>query len=222
MTTTFETAKVGDKVWGMRRGWGEIHSIDTDTGYNYPVAVLFPKEGRLSYTVDGLYHKDDITQSLFWDEVVIEAPQKPMPVLEVDTKVLVWYDNMPKYKRYFSHFSSSGRVVCFDHGLTSWTAIETSEWDNWELAEQISNEAKPLTTEELKAGGWWCAEVTEECAKVFTVKGLRVFKPSRWNDEAIVFYKMDIDKNIVVKHFSVGVTRVSKQIHRIGIEFYWS
>lgn len=135
MTTTFETAKVGDKVWSMAFGWGEIERIETSITF-YPIDVYFPSViETFPYTVDGKEYPDSTYQTLFWDEVVIEAPQKPLPRPEVDTKVLVWYDNMPKYKRYFSHFSSSGRVVCFDHGLTSWTAVHTSEWDNWELAE---------------------------------------------------------------------------------------
>ena len=136
MTTTFENAKVNDKVWCMRRGWGEI--IHTLWGTRYPIQVIFPNGAFGTFTLGGLVNTGDTYQTLFWDEVKIKAPEKLMsvlPELPVDTKVIVWYDNMPKYKRYFSHFSPSGRVVCFDYGLTSWTTVQATEWDNWELAE---------------------------------------------------------------------------------------
>ena len=134
--TTFETAKAGDKVWDIRLGWGSVHHINANNVY--PVAVSFPKNGRLLYTIDGLYQKDDITQSLYWDEVKIKAPEKPTPVLAdlpVDTKVIVWDDITPKTNRHFSHLNTSGKIMCFDHGLTSWTTEQTSAWGNWELAE---------------------------------------------------------------------------------------
>ena len=32
---------------------------------------------------------------------------------------------------------------------------------------ELNDEAKPLTAEELKAGGWWCADVSEELSVGF-------------------------------------------------------
>ena len=134
MTTTFETAKVGDRVWCMRAGWGEIRD-DRRASAAYPIHVYFSNDEFKTYTVDGLYDADDITQSLFWDEVKIEAPQKPLPDLEVDAKVLVWSDHRClKLKRHFSHFEN-GVLRAFDRGHTSWTGGPTSAWPNWELAE---------------------------------------------------------------------------------------
>ena len=132
MTTTFEDAKVGDRVWDIRSGWGEVRG--TNSSVSYPIAVYFQSEEFKTYTVGGLYDEDDIIQSLFWDEVVIEAPVKPLPVLQVDTKVIVWDSSTPKTKRYFSHFSSSGEMMCFIYGMTSWTTTVTAGWDSWELA----------------------------------------------------------------------------------------
>lgn len=135
MSTTFELACVGDKVWDMGSGWGEIKRIDTSVTY-YPIDVYFPRDDETkSYTVDGKVYDDGTYQTLFWNEVVIKAPTKPLPDLPVDTKVLVWCNGKPKEKRHFSHFSSSGRIACFNHGCTSWTTIRTSEWDGWELSE---------------------------------------------------------------------------------------
>ena len=132
MTTTFELACVGDRVWSLRLGWGEI--ISMRNGLNYPLLVKFSGT-TCSFTVDGRENLH-MPRYLFWDEVVIEAPTKPLPDLAVDTKVIVWSDTTPKTKRHFSHFSPSGEMMCFVNGMTSWTTSVTSGWwENWELAE---------------------------------------------------------------------------------------
>ena len=74
MTTTFETAKVGDKVWCIMSGWGEVRGTDAPT--DYPIAVYFTSGEFKTYTVDGRYTKDDLNQTLFWGGVVIDAPTK--------------------------------------------------------------------------------------------------------------------------------------------------
>lgn len=137
MTTTFETAKVGDKVWCMVRGWGEVRELEIKN--NDLVDVYFPSLNEyVSYTFDGIYYERDTCRTLFWDEVVIEAPQKPLPKLEVDTKVIVWNRGVGKVRRHFSHFTHEGKIVCFDYGMSSWTTQNTkntTEWNEWELAE---------------------------------------------------------------------------------------
>ena len=135
MTTTFETARVGDKVWCMHTGWGEI--IDTWASVSYPIAVYFPNEIRKLYTTGGYYVDDDVSQTLFWDVVKVVAPQKPLPNLEVDTKVIVWTNPYKKQKRHFSHFVD-GRIWTFDNGSTSFSKLHTNSvtgWPHWELAE---------------------------------------------------------------------------------------
>lgn len=133
MTTTFETAKVCDRVWSVTKGWGEIIAIDDKS--SYPLSVKFDCGMYDTFDYNGYLAKTHIRQSIFWDEVKIEAPQKPLPDLAVDTKVIVWNSVVPKTKRHFSHFSPEGKIVCFDKGLTSWTSDGTSEWSKWELAE---------------------------------------------------------------------------------------
>lgn len=133
-TTTFETAKVGDRVWCMRTGWGEIREISWTA--NYPIYVCFPSGEFATYTSGGLHDECDVSQTLFWDEVVIEAPAKPMPVLQVDAKVYAWNGGNEKYKRHFSHYGFNGSIFCFNGGRTSWHGDESlEEWDHWELAE---------------------------------------------------------------------------------------
>lgn len=57
-----------------------------------------------------------------------------------------------------------------------------------------------LTAEELKAGWWWCADVSEECRSVLLAKGV---------SEAVVFRSYLRMEGL-------------KRIHRIGNDFYWS
>jgi hypothetical protein len=80
MTTTFEDAKIGDKVYSPTFGWGEITYINKSEIFrDYPICVQFNKKYGEDYefTLEGYYYKDVQIQSLFWDEVTIEAPSKP-------------------------------------------------------------------------------------------------------------------------------------------------
>jgi hypothetical protein len=131
--TTFENVKARDKVWDVHLGWGEVYLVGLDE--YFPVIVVFPDGQTRTYTEGGLYALSDANQTLFWDEVVIDAPVKPMPDLSVDAKVLVWnYGSRTKYCRHFSHFENS-KIYVFDKGTSSWTGISKSAWDHWELAE---------------------------------------------------------------------------------------
>ena len=126
--TTFENAKVGDRVWCLLYGWQTIES--TDFNINYPIAT---KKG--TYTYDGKVQLSSQNRTLYWDEIVITPPSKPLPKLEVDTKVLVWDDDETmKQKRYFSYFDSNSNIYVFVHGGTSWTSSQTAKYHNWELA----------------------------------------------------------------------------------------
>ena len=128
--TTFENAKVGDRVWCLLYGWQTIES--TDFNINYPIAT---KKG--TYTYDGKVQLSSQNRTLYWDEIVITPPSKPLPKLEVDTKVLVWDDDETmKQKRYFSYFDSNSNIYVFVHGGTSWTSSQTAKYHNWELAKE--------------------------------------------------------------------------------------
>jgi hypothetical protein len=83
MITTFETAQIGDRVYSPTFGWGEIICID---GFeHYPLGVRFKNTAIDTYyfTLEGYYYEDVPIQSLFWDEVVIEAPIKPVKLAAV-------------------------------------------------------------------------------------------------------------------------------------------
>lgn len=86
-------------------------------------------------------------------------------------------------------------------------------------SEQVADEVKPLTVEELMAGGWWCVDVSEECANAFKSKGLRVFKSSDWGrGEALIGCWLPTYGGVTRWVFAF---REGKQIHRVGNEFYW-
>lgn len=139
MTTTFENAKVGDRVWHLHCKWGTIRAIRPDKFF--PIEVKYDTGGEGSFTLSGVELITNDVATLFWDEVTIIAPPKPLPKLAVDTKVLVWNthgDTTSKTKRYFSHFSSSGNPCCFFSGRSSFTKESDAdwiEWDKYELAE---------------------------------------------------------------------------------------
>ena len=136
MTTTFEDVKVGDQMWSVEFGWGEVVSRDI---VSECFTVEFSSDEFETYCFKGARKRPlrEKMQTLFWDEVVIEAPTKPLPELEVDAKVLVWNDPKQKHKRHFSHFRD-GVIWTFDAGHTSFTRLHKNSmthWLYWELAE---------------------------------------------------------------------------------------
>ena len=127
--TTFEDAKVGDRVWCVYNGWQTIIEI-TNFSDTYPIET-----DKTLYTYDGRMAQYK-GRTLFWDEVVITPPEKPLPRLDVDTKVLV-RDTLSSepLRRYFSHFEKNGKIVTFAEGRTSWSQGDKSvvDWEYWEL-----------------------------------------------------------------------------------------
>lgn len=131
MTTTFEIAKVGDRVWSLDdRKWHTIK--DMYVGCSYPIRI----DNGYTFTIDGKRTHDG-HKTLFWDEIPIIAPTKPLPKLEVDTKVLVWNNECEtEQKRHFSYFDENEMICCFADGGTSWSSEgETMQWSYWELAD---------------------------------------------------------------------------------------
>lgn len=136
---TFTDAKAGDRVWSITEGWGVIRERRRPPT-SYPLYVDFDNGNHKTYTLWGKYNYKDHGPTLFWDEVKTETPEKPLPQLEVDAKVIVWDQDGKKYNRHFSHFDEDGRLFAFNYGHTSFTSESSPEvwvtaWANWELAE---------------------------------------------------------------------------------------
>ena len=86
--------------------------------------------------------------------------------------------------------------------------------------DKLQSEPKPLTADELKAGGWWCDDVSEECQRELSNRKLE-FKAPRWDGK---YHFCFMHSGRVYRGFSRELARVmcdDKQIHRIGNNFYW-
>jgi hypothetical protein len=74
MPDTFKNAQPGDRVWSMRHGWGTIQTIN-----DHNIFVKFANQNfNCIYTICGKFSPEDLNPSLFWDEVKIDIPRKPI------------------------------------------------------------------------------------------------------------------------------------------------
>jgi hypothetical protein len=86
MTTTFENARVGDKVWDYLRGWGEISAKSILNDTPYPLTVTF-KDCVLYYTLSGYQcNIMEPPRTLFWDELKYDIPTEPE---RIRTKIIL-------------------------------------------------------------------------------------------------------------------------------------
>jgi hypothetical protein len=75
MSTTFENARVGDRVWSVRYGHATITALHIDP--DYPVVVKFDKQINFkTYTIQGKETEREL-QTLFWQEIKFEVPEQP-------------------------------------------------------------------------------------------------------------------------------------------------
>jgi hypothetical protein len=79
--TTFENARIGDKVWDFNYGWGVIAFKSAST-----IDVNF-RSLTLTYSLAGWERGK--RRTLFWDEIKFTAP--PRPKRMVKKEVVVWY-----------------------------------------------------------------------------------------------------------------------------------
>ena len=71
----FYGIKVNDKVWSFEFGWGNVIEINKDL--MYPIVVgFYPSEYRETYDYNGR-SMDKVNQTLFWDEIKFDIPEKP-------------------------------------------------------------------------------------------------------------------------------------------------
>jgi hypothetical protein len=112
--TTFENAKVGDRVWSVGMGWGEIVQIEERCIY-----VSFGKTSpTIRYTKHGREHID-VNQTLFWDEIKIVPPLRPKRKVTKTVErwaVISIYDGYTTYyeediNHYYEKFPIEFKVV---------------------------------------------------------------------------------------------------------------
>lgn len=139
----FKNAKVGNRVWSLTNGWGTVISA-YDSSSCFPIHVQFDGDDgdSDSYMACGKLYEDDLNPTLFWDEIKLDIPKKPLFKLEVDAKVLVWdKDGEEKHKRHFHSFSPNGEIVTWNEGRTSFTSKshETTQWLKWGVYEDSAS-----------------------------------------------------------------------------------
>lgn len=132
MTTTFENAQVGDRVYSLIEGWVTIKAMYK--GSKKPVCA-----GTHWYKLDGYYADGDGgMQILYWDVPEIITPKQTKQAPPVDTLVEVILADMTTLRRYSSgKFDDNGRLMCYQYGATSKTADSESwsAWDKWLIVE---------------------------------------------------------------------------------------
>ena len=83
----FSNAKVGDKVYSLRHGYGEINNIN-GIDKDFPISVLFNK-GKYLFNLLGMYSLSHITPDLYHSKpTIIEA--KRMVKKEIDVFLNVY------------------------------------------------------------------------------------------------------------------------------------
>lgn len=109
-------------------------------------------------------------------------------------------------RSWLDHADGTGIVVTHDQ----------APYKSIKLEGRVADEAKPLTFDELKAGGWWCSDVSDECRRSLIMNGMEPLSAS-WNDGRDFSYCC-LHETLVVRINTTSST--CKQIHRIGNEFY--
>lgn len=121
----FKDAKVGDKVWSFRNGWGVIDYVDAEE--ELALRVDF-KDVRNWYDLKGREHALS-NQVLFWDEIKYEIPERPKRM--VKKKYRGWLninsvrcDNVFSSERYAVEARQNDFIAC----VKIETEYEVEEW----------------------------------------------------------------------------------------------
>lgn len=116
----FRTAKVGDKVWCVKFGWGIIYKIYDDEVYGLKVEYIDTKGMTQydSFTFDGKYYKSDANPILFWNEIKLptaEEDKKPFNLVEFlkDKTESIPFEG--RGTNYYIYYDSSRRIFSYDY-----------------------------------------------------------------------------------------------------------
>lgn len=127
MTTTFENAKVGDRVYSLLHG-KFLEIVRIDDKYILPIVLQDGSTQRHCALNGEAENSKALGQIYFWDKPTIIAPSKPKPKREappIDTLVEVFYGTSKWQKRYSAgSFDRNGWLDCWRNGATSKTASD--------------------------------------------------------------------------------------------------
>ena len=92
----FQDVKIGDKVWNIKYGWGEIKKKYYISGNPKPNYFTLVFSGNLirTYTPSGKDCVKDLHPSLFWDS--FEIPQKALTRPKKKVKKWRWVMRWPQ------------------------------------------------------------------------------------------------------------------------------
>ena len=137
----FSKAKVGDRVFSVRRGWGTIERVEPNCPFELIYGCVTDADDCVFwFTVNGKEGRSDLLPSVFWGEPKFEIPERPIPELEVDTKVLVrMSEDDPWVNRYFHSFDEEGKLCTWAGGSTKYSAANPNyfiSWNFWKLYDE--------------------------------------------------------------------------------------
>lgn len=84
----------------------------------------------------------------------------------------------------------------------------------------LRDEAKPLTADELMAGGWWCGDTSEDSLKAFILFGLKDGEYEPWDGSYYACFLYESGCKLIDRGYKDHPEGL-KRIHRIGNDFYW-
>lgn len=101
---------------------------------------------------------------------------------------------------------------------TNSAAREVAAWVELVIPDGAVDESA-LTVDELKAGGWWCGDVSGECAAAFESKSINAYNSEAWGTARSGWVGCLFSGGEVTR--TMSIEGGERQIHRIGNEFYW-
>ena len=118
----FKDAKVGDRVYCLKNGWGSI--ISSGAGRIHPLYVEFDGGDCDNYTLNGEQNIEDRRPTLYWGEPQIIAPPKPKRLVK---KTVTRYLNIFNNEAFGGILHSTAEEA-EKHGIGS-IAIATVTYD---------------------------------------------------------------------------------------------
>jgi len=94
----FKDARVGDRVWSMKRGWQEVVEIRPNAIYHIILKTFY---GFVTITFDGKESVNDLLPTNFWNEIKIDPPPRPKRKVKRMTNG-VWVNYYPSTKMWGS------------------------------------------------------------------------------------------------------------------------
>lgn len=81
----FADAQKGDRVYSLRKGWGEI--LSTNYSLDFPLLVGLDCSLVRTFTRDGKWSENDKSPELYWGKPEIIAPPAPERPVEADSRL---------------------------------------------------------------------------------------------------------------------------------------